>query len=75
MEKKNAPYTLNKAIMKIKKNKVQFQARHSGTHLYSQHSGGRGRQISVRGQPSLHRKFQDSQGYIVRPCFENKTKI
>jgi hypothetical protein len=21
-----------------------------------------------RGQPSLHTKFQDSQGYIVRPC-------
>lgn len=31
------------------------------------YSGGKRRNISVR--------FQDSQGYPLRPCFQNKTKI
>ena len=24
----------------------------------------------VQGQPGLHSEFQDSQGYIVRPCLK-----
>jgi hypothetical protein len=28
----------------------------------------------LRGQPDLQSEFQDSQGYIEKPCLENKTK-
>jgi hypothetical protein len=36
-----------------------------GTHLSSQHAGGRSR----------WREFQDSQGYTEKPCPEKQTKI
>ena len=29
---------------------------------------------AVQGQPGLRSEFQDSQGYVVRPCLQNKTK-
>jgi hypothetical protein len=48
-----------------------------GTQLYSQHLGGRGRQISLKvpGQPGLQNKFQENQGYTEKPCSRKlKTK-
>ena len=30
--------------------------------------------LGVRGQPGLQNKFQNRQGYIVRPCLEEKSK-
>lgn len=39
-------------------------------------SGDRARSVSeVWGQPGLQNKFQGSQGYIEKPCLQNKTKI
>jgi hypothetical protein len=37
---------------------------------------GRQRQADfwVRGQPGLHSEFQDSQGYIEKPCLEKQNK-
>lgn len=29
----------------------------------------------VWGQSGLHREFQASQGYLVRPCFKQETKL
>jgi hypothetical protein len=32
------------------------------------------RSLWVQGQPYLPREFQDSQGYIERPCFTKQNK-
>jgi hypothetical protein len=29
-----------------------------------------GRVLSIQGQPGLQREFQDSQGYLKRPCLK-----
>jgi hypothetical protein len=45
--------------------------------LVTQHSGSRGRRISIiQGQPDLQSELQDSQGYTEKPGLEkqNKTK-
>lgn len=50
-------------------------ARHSAASLLSQVVGGRGRRISVPGQPALHSKFQESQEeYIQFVKNTSKTK-
>jgi hypothetical protein len=49
-----------------------------GACLYSQYSGGRGRQISeLKAILILQTEFQDSQGFTEKPCLktkQNKTK-
>jgi hypothetical protein len=43
--------------------------------MVAQHSGVRGRRISVvPGQPGLQSEFQDSQGYTEKPCLEKPKK-
>lgn len=31
--------------------------------------------LRIQGQPSLHRAFQASQSFVVRPCLKNKKEI
>jgi hypothetical protein len=38
------------------------------------HSGGTGRWISVSLRSGLQSEFQDSQGYIEKPCLKVKKK-
>lgn len=40
-----------------------------GVEAHAFGSSTRGADFWVRGQPCLHSEFQDSQGYIERPCF------
>jgi hypothetical protein len=45
-----------------------------GTHLESQHLGGRSRQISEFEASLVYKDFQDSQGYTEKPCLEKPKK-
>jgi hypothetical protein len=44
-----------------------------GTHLLSQHSGGRGSQTS-EFKACLQSEFQDRRGYTEKPRLEKQTK-
>lgn len=46
---------------------ISGQVRYGGTCLSFQHPGGRGRWVSVQGEPCRHSEFQARQGYVVRP--------
>jgi hypothetical protein len=47
-----------------------------GACLSSQHTGGRGRQISeFKASLGLQSEFQESQGDTEKPCFRKKKKI
>jgi hypothetical protein len=56
------PCLQNKTLKIISLRKIYEQARHCGAHLYCQHSGGRGKQIS-EFEDSLSR-VQDYQGLL-----------
>jgi hypothetical protein len=45
-------------------------------HAFNPPALGRQRQADfwVLGQPGLQSEFQDSQGYIEKPCFEKTNK-